>query len=160
MTEIKEVTATFTRPDNTTAYASGDLVANSVTEGSVVPLAFTPSHKIDSMFVRRARVVKSGVSVTNASFRLHLFKSIPTTITNGDNGAFSVSNAAGYLGALDVTLGNVFTDGAHGSALPMSGNEISLAQGNGTIYGLLEARAAYTPLSGEVFTVTLEAHRY
>ena len=31
----------FTRPGDTTPYASGDLVANSTTAGSVVPLTFT-----------------------------------------------------------------------------------------------------------------------
>jgi hypothetical protein len=38
---INTVSATFTRPSDTTAYASGDLVANSTTAGSVTPLTLT-----------------------------------------------------------------------------------------------------------------------
>jgi hypothetical protein len=140
---------TFTRPADTTAYASGDLVANSTTAGSVVPLAFTASQVANSSHqVRRVRIVKSGTSVTNASFRLHLYNASPTP-ANGDNGAWSTSQAANYLGAIDVTVDKAFTDGAAGQAT----TEINA---RGTVYGLLEARGAYTPASAETFTVRLE----
>ena len=33
-------TASFIRPDNTTAYADNDLIANHATAGSVVPMKF------------------------------------------------------------------------------------------------------------------------
>ena len=43
---------------------------------------------------------------------------------------------------------------------PGAGSEISFVAAATTIYGLLEARAAYTPASGETFTCELELEQY
>lgn len=147
---------TFTRPADTTAYALGDLVANSTTAGSVVPLVFLVD-RVDggSCLIRRLRLRKSGTGVTNAQFRLHLYSSSPVPV-NGDNAAWSTP-VAGYLGAFDVTIDRAFSDGAAGNGVPVNGSEIMAAVGgNGNVYGLLEARAAYTPGNAETFTATLE----
>ena len=150
--------ANFTRPADTTAYASGDLVANSTTAGSVAAMEFTGSRNMKQVFwIRKVKLHKSGTSVTNAAFRVHFFRAAPTTVTNGDNGAFSVSGVADYIGAVDVTLNRAFTDGAAGFGAPIVGNEMIVKQAAGvSIYALIEARGAYTPSSAEVFTVTLE----
>jgi hypothetical protein len=147
----------MTRPADATAYASGDLVANSTTAGSVAPLSFAIARvAAGSGMIRRARIKKSGTGVTNASFRLHLYAASPTP-ANGDNGAWSTDGAANYLGALDVTVDKAFTDGAVGNGAPVVGSEINFALASGqTIYGLLEARGAYTPGNTETFVVTLE----
>lgn len=149
--------SSFTRPANTTAYASGQLVANSTTAGSVVPLSWTVARVAGgSGMVRRATVRKSGTSLTNAQFRLHLYTVSPT-VANGDGGTLSSNQSVSHLGTMDVTVGQAFSDGANGQAAPNVGGEISFALSAGqTIYGLLEARAAYTPVSGETFQVTLE----
>lgn len=149
--------ATFTRPSNTTAYASGDLVADSTTAGSVTPLSWTAARvAAGSFMVRRIRLRKSGTSVTNASFRVHLYSASPVP-ANGDNGAWSTDGSAAYLGRVDVTVDVAFTDGAQGIGTPLVGTEINVALASGqTIYGLVEARAAYTPASAEVFAVVLE----
>lgn len=153
--------ASFTRPADTTAYASGDLVANSTTAGSVAPMAFLVDASSAIGKVRRARIAKSNATVTNAQFRLHLYSSAPTP-TNGDNGAW-LTTTSGYLGSLSLgaAMSKVFSDGAEDIAVPDQGVEITFgglpAQGPGAaLYGLLEARAAYAPASAEVFTVTLE----
>lgn len=158
---LQILSANFTRPSDTTAYASGDLAANSTTAGSVVSMAFAMQSLSGCAFsVQRARVKKSGTSTTNASFRLHLFTvdpvSLSSGIANGDNGAFSTKGVAGYLGAFDVTVGQAFVDGAGGVGAPNNGTEVSGASVALTIYGLLEVRGAYTPASAEVFTVELE----
>ena len=145
------VSAKFTRPSDTTAYASGDLVANSTTAGSVAALALsvTPG----ALQIRRVRIVTSSTSVTNASFRVHLYTASPTA-ANGDNAAWSTSKVANYLGSVDVTVDKAFTDGAWGGAT----TEINCSTA-GTIYALIEARGAYTPTSAGTFTVTLETDR-
>lgn len=152
--------ASFSRPADTTAYALGDLVANSTTAGSVVPMSLTVARvNAGTGQILRARLSKSGTSVTNASFRVHLFKTAPATVTNGDNGAFSVSGvAAGYLGFADITTDQAFTDGCSGRAIPYTGAPILFQSGAAvqTIYALIEARGAYTPVSAETFTVELE----
>lgn len=155
----KLVTDSVARPADTTAYASGDLVANSTTAGSVAPMTFAVARTAGgSGMIRRARLRKTGAGVTGASFRLHLYRAAPATITNGDNGAWLTSGNADYMGAIDITCDRVFTDGASGNGVPLAGTEINfdLPDGVSNIRGLLEARGAYTPISGEVFTVELE----
>jgi hypothetical protein len=141
------VAAKFTRPSDTTAYASGDLVANSTTAGSVVPLSFPVAP--GGRQIRRVRIQTSSTNVTNAAFRLHLYGASPVP-ANGDNGAWSTSKAADYLGSIDVTVDKAFTDGAVGTAT----GEINF--GGPTLFGLIEARGAYTPTSAGVFNVSLE----
>lgn len=157
---IANLSGSFTRPADTTAYASGDLVANSTTAGSVAAvelrgLGHAPS---GSAMVRRVGIRKSGTSTTNASFRVHLFLTGSITCANGDNGAFSTNNAADYLGYADVTVGQAFTDGSVGFAAPAIGSEfmVRLEPSSQSIYALVEARAAYTPASAEVFTVLVD----
>lgn len=154
MNNISIASGTVTRPADTTAYASGDLVANSTTAGSVVPITLSNlcNGPGQSAQIRRVRLRTSSTSVTNASFRVHLFSTATITAANGDNGAFSVSAAAGYLGQVDVTVGQAFTDGAVGTAT----TEINL-YGTSTVYALIEARGAYTPTSAGTFTVSVEA---
>ena len=142
------VSARFTRPADTTAYASGDLVANSTTAGSVAAMQFNVGGGVYQ--IRRVRIYKSGTGVTNASFRAHLYGASPTA-ANGDNSAWSTSKAADYFGSVDVTVDKAFTDGAGGNATC----EINCAS-PGTLYALLEARGAYTPASAEVFNLVLE----
>lgn len=142
------VSAKFTRPADTTAYASGDLVANSTTAGSVaaMQLVVAPGPRQ----IRRVRILKSGTSTTNASFRAHLYGA-SMTAANGDNGAWSTNQAATYLGSVDVTVDKAFTDGAAGQAT----TEINVNSA-GIIYALIEARGAYTPTSAEVFILSVE----
>lgn len=156
--QIGNISATFTRPADTTAYSVGDLIANSVTAGSVVPMAF----KLDNSFpmgqfrLTRARIYKNGVAVSNANFRLHLYQALPA-VTNGDNGAWLSSGAANWLGNIDIPSMLAFSDGASGSGSAAAGSELLIRMASGTVvYGLLVALAAYTPASAEVFTVVLE----
>lgn len=157
----RTVSYSFTRPADTTAYASGDAVANSTTAGSVVPLSWPVTSDMGgSGMVRRARLTKSGTTVTNASFRLHLFTDSPTTAA-GDNAALSLAGVAGWAGYIDLDLSaltNIFTDGAKAIGTPATGAEINfdLPTTAVKLFGLLEARAAYTPTSGETITVDLE----
>lgn len=156
--QVGNISASFTRPADTTAYTIGDLVANSVTAGSVIPMAF----KLDNSFpmgqfrLTRARIYKNGAVVTNANFRLHLYQALPT-VTNGDNGAWLSTGSADWLGNIDIPSMLVFSDGAAGSGSAAAGSELLIRQKQGaTIYGLLVALAAYTPANGEVFTVVIE----
>lgn len=149
------ISAGFTRPADTTAYAVGDLVANDTTAGSVTAMSFAIGRDAlgSGGMIRRARLRKSGTSVVSASFRLHLY-SAPPVPSNGDNGAWLTDGAANYVGSIDVICDKVFTDGAAGNGAPGSGSEINFTAD--TCYGLLEARGAYTPASGETFDVLLE----
>lgn len=154
--------ANFTRPSDTTQYASGDLVANSTTAGSVTQMswAFTGS----GLWLRRIEIRKSDPDVTSAAFRLWLHTDSAVTFTNGDNGALSIASSslalADVLAAIDVTVDKSLTGaGDIGYATFDPGLHVlanTVGQNNTfTIYGFLEARGTYTPGSAEVFTVLL-----
>jgi hypothetical protein len=156
--QIWNPSASFTRPNNTTAYASGQLIANSVTAGSVVPLSLAISGNAmpGATRITRVRLAKNGTVNVNANFRVHLYGASPT-VANGDGGAWSSSQAASYLGSIDVPSMKAFTDGCSDVGAAAAGSEFLLRLASGTvIYALIEARAAYTPAANEVFTLTAE----
>lgn len=155
---VTNPSANFTRPADTTAYAAGDLVANSTTAGSVTPMSLTVmSTPGGQSFIRRATLRKSTTTSTSAAFRVHLFSSAPT-VTNGDNGAISIAGVANYLGTFNFgSMLGVFSDGIAAQGVPSTGAEIALKLASGTtVYALVEALAAYAPGNAEVFTLSLE----
>ena len=157
--QINNLAASFTRPNDTAAYGAGDLVANSTTAGAVVPLRIdlgnivAAGHGITR--ITRARLTKSGTSPANASFRIHLYEAAPVP-QNGDNGAWSTDSAASWLGGIDVASMLAFTDGCTGTGSATAGSEMFLRLAGAAIFALIEAKAAYTPVANEVFTLTLE----
>jgi hypothetical protein len=151
---VARVSASFTRPNNSTPYVVGQLVANNTAAGSVVPMSFAISRLAGKGgMIRRVRLRKNGTGITNASFRLHLYSVAPTP-SNGDGGAWLTDQAGAYVGSMDVTCDRAFTDGASGNGVPNTGSEIIFTAD--TYYGLLEARAAYTPTAQEILTLLLE----
>lgn len=155
----KIITASFVRPDNTTQYDSGDLVANSTSAGAVLPLVFAKDVVVGSLFIRKARLIKTETSLTNASFRLHLFDSSPV-FGAGDNAALDITGADGYLGCIEITVDFGVADGAVGFGVPVTGSEISVNSDASSLYGVLEANGSYTPGAEETFTLILETHAY
>lgn len=149
--------ASFTRPNDTTSYTSGDLVANSTTAASVTPMSFPIAKSATGQtIISRARIAKSGTGVSNATFRVHLYESAPT-VANGDNGAWLSNKATSYLGNVDVNVALAMSDGAAGFGAAAAGAEMRFRLTAGsTLSGLLEARGAYAPDAQEVFIVTLE----
>jgi len=162
----------FARPGDTTAYAAFDLIANSTTAASVVPLRF--DFKTTSRFLQidRALFRKSSTGTTNPNFRLNLFSAAPTIATNGDNSIMSgnTTGATTFIGCLQLA-GTVtpMVDGCVGNMIPSSHTSLmphpllidaqALLGGGDTVtlYGLLEALAAYAPGNAETFNVTLFA---
>lgn len=155
----------LTRPANTTAYASGDAILASATAGD--------NNLANSVFVfenavrvtgyrgrvRRAGLKASGTAITNGSFRLHIFDRNPLASAPGagDNAGISLASNAGYLGSIDITLS---LGGAGGCGGWGTGEINFLSENSTNLYGILEARAAYTPASEETFAVTIDIDQY
>ncbi len=155
--------ASFTRPADTTAYAVGDLVANSVTAGSVAPMSVALARVNGGTgVINRLRLAtsKTGLALTE-TFRVKFYRTSPTSSV-GDNGVFATTNgiAAGYIGYADVVLNQAQGDGTKGSVQPAAG-AMTFQSGAATtnLFALIEARTAYTPASGEVFTLEVEVCR-
>ena len=160
---IRLTAPTFARPGDTTAYGAGDLVANSTTAGSVVPLSFgtlTPKAYLSNAVIRT-----NNNTITNAGFQLVLFASSPT-VTNGDNLAFAVTaaNLTDCLGILHSTAAIALGPGSY-QRLSLIGTD-GIAAGftnstpvlfpSGPIFGLLRATAAYAPANAQTFSVSID----
>lgn len=158
---IYSTSATFTRPANTIAYSTGDIVTNDTTAINVVPLTF--SIPTVGFLLTNAKIQTTNTVNTNAKFFLHLFQLAPTS-SSGDNVAFNVTES-NYLGNLFIDCTQiVFSNAVSGQGINdpnivqmqtdsnLNPNTTNIA---GNVYGFLVAAAAYTPASGEVFTVTL-----
>lgn len=148
------VSTALARPADTTAYASGDLVANSVTAGSVT--AHTISVGSGQLKIKRVGLKRSGTAaIANGTFRVHLFTVSPLPPTNGDNGAivFPVDNYIGHSGDISLILG---TDKAIGWSAIL---DLLAKPPGSTLYALIEARGAYTPASAETYQVILEVEK-
>lgn len=148
----------FTRPADTTAYAIGDLVANSTTAGSVVAVTLEVSPlRNPGGTIRRVELLKSGAVLTLASFRVHFYRNgVAPAVTSGDNGAW-LSTESGYMGSVDITIDKAFSNGAAGFTAQLM--DYLPSPGTGSIFALVEARAAYVPASAEVFTIKVEVDR-
>lgn len=106
---IYNVTHEFSRPADTTAYAANDLVANSTVAANVVIPNWGLSHIRGGVRIIGARLVKSGPVVTNAQFRLFLFGSDPSPLTNGDNASvFYETSGKDYVDTIDFNLTGAF----------------------------------------------------
>lgn len=152
---LRKSSYSFTRPADTTAYADNDLVANSTTAGSVVPLSWNVGR--GGVKIVGLRLSKTDeTDVANATFTVHFFGASPT-VANGDNGAISHS-LSDKFGSVSLATMLAYTDEA--AAIANGGDSI-LPDGlhwytsSGLIYGLIQAEAAYSPASGEVFTTTI-----
>lgn len=149
----------FTRPNDTTAYAAGDLIANDTTAGSVLGLAITGatlSGSGGSGTITSVTIGKTGTAV--AQIRAHFLKT-QHAVTNGDNGAlvFTAMDLDNYIGFADVNLADLAFPGVFGMA--DCAIDYELATGD-TIYVFLEALAAYTPIAVAVHTAVVKFRRY
>lgn len=162
MMKIESISQTITRPGDTTAYASGDLVANSTTAGSVTPFQFYIPYG-RGLELSRASVSHSTTTVTAATFRLHLYRDSPT-VANGDNGAIS-SSVSNYQGFIDIDgTAPAMTGGGRGWGQYVSNSLVGkmsiITDVDQLLFGLLEARGAYAPGNAETFYVTLIGDAY
>lgn len=150
------VGGSFTRPANTTAYTIGNLIANSTTAGSVVPIPCAAARvNAGTGVVRRIRVSTNQTGLTGTEIvRVTLYKNSPT-VTNGDGGAFAANGIASLsLGYTDVVLTHVYNDGSKGFAAVDI--VFDAASGSQNIYATLETRTGFTPTSGATYALALE----
>ena len=150
-------TSSLTLPATTTAYAAGNLVANSATAGSIsVPgLTLTNSGAI----IPRLRLSTNDATSTGwggVQVQVDLWSAAPTFV-NGDRGAFALaSGAASHLGAYSGTMSAVGGDGAYAELSPVVGSVSAPKLAVPTIYWTLQAVSA-TGVTGASKTFTLTA---
>jgi hypothetical protein len=149
-------TASFTRPADTTQYAASDAVTDSTSAPTVRTFSSCARKNAGSGYITKARLMKSTATTTNASFRLWVYNASPTAIN--DNAQFTLlwANRASRIGYVDFTLTTEGT-GSDSAGAVVADIRIPFvcAAGSKALYGRLEAKAAYTPGSGESFFIEL-----
>jgi hypothetical protein len=162
------VTATYTRAADATQYSIGDLIANSTTAASVIPITFTPGRPNGRIIGTRCVLTAASGTVVLPAFDLLLFRvsaaSVPFTAGSypADNTALNVSstnmiqligivsfsatswrNQAGGSTAAGLNVwqeGTLVTAGARGYA-PFNLTGL----GTQTILGLMQAQNTWNP---------------
>lgn len=155
------VEASFTRPNDTTQYASGDGITNSTSAPSAIVFEDCTRWFGTSALLIGAAMVKSTTSTSNASFILHLWNDVPPQIPN-DNAAYSPTaraNFSNYVGAMTVdktTAAFTYGDGIGKQfVMPINSLPFTISATSRRLYGVLQANANYTPGALEQFKFKL-----
>ena len=149
--------ASFTRPDNTTTYADGDLVANSDTAASVVPLKLSLER---GGKVIAARLSKSdATTLTNDDFTVHFYGANPAPVAVGDNVALLTTSVPMADKVGEVIFGAMVGASDEAFVYKKFGVEDSVSDPipcpGHSIFALVECNAAWVPAAEEVFTLTI-----
>lgn len=161
---IPLLNSVLTRPADTTAYVQYDLIANSTSAAVAMEVTEAVRAANEGLVWRGARLRSTNALAKGKTFRVHLFRSLPTLTVN-DNGVFNASGAqtlavsdiAGYVGYLDIILTEAGVAGAAGRANLDGERMIHPVAPSTSLWWVLEVRDAggYTPLSAEQFHLVL-----
>lgn len=152
---------TITRLANTTAYAAADAISDDETTPTVagyftLPLAGRPG---GGGTIIGAALTKDDTDLVNANFDVLLFDTALAATSYDDNNPFSPTAAELllYQGTLEFTTSELkpVANGDVGSISVNVPFVCTAAEIN--LYGFLVARGAYTPASGEVFSLSVFA---
>lgn len=150
------ISASFTRPSNTTTYTAGDAISN-----STAVMTFAGALKGFYGCIQQAILIDSANQALLVDAELWLFDTAPAVQADNVAVTFTDSELARLVGVIDFAVADgkvgLSTSGAGGNAV-----NVQLSLGipikgllSNDIYGVLVARNAYIPVSAEIFTVVL-----
>lgn len=152
------VSAEFTRPSDTTAYAAGDLVGNSTSAATPLTIAGCARVNGASGYIVRADLITDKKSIT-PSFRVHVFNAAPTQ--SNDNAAHRALYADVSKRVGEFAIGPMGTPADAANSTLSRAVDMNLrlpfvcAAGSTSLLFLFEALTAFTPDSGQKFTLQL-----
>lgn len=162
--ELISLTDSITRPADTTAYTAGDAISE-VTTNDMFVFDLTPRIGIHKGEILVARITSSADTVSTAlDGELWLFREAPAEVA--DNAPWTVTDAEVLqrIGIVEFNTADWRLNALNATCdvypnIPFIG-QLNGQGGGLTLYGQLVARNAYTPASGEVFTVELIVSPY
>jgi len=147
---IVQTAQTITRPADTTAYATTDVITG--TTPSALIFSSLTLRRLEYAYLTRASLATNNILHTTTT-RLFLFNSLP--VVQADNASFGLS--ANVIGFVDFPAH--ITSGAGLSVASFSEAVIAIPRPfqlvNGTIWGVLTTTAIFTPIASGTFNVTL-----
>jgi hypothetical protein len=156
------LSAEFTRPADTTAYAVGDLVGNATSGATPLTVIGCADENGGSGYIVRAALITDLKSIT-PSFRVHVYNAAPTQ--SQDNAAFRALYADVSKRVGDFTLGPLSTPADTTNSTLSQAVDVNLripfkcAADSSNLLFLFETLAAFTPASGQKFTLQLAVDR-
>jgi hypothetical protein len=155
-----KVSASFTRPNDTTPYAAKDAVSDSTSAPTILTFAGAAKNLGGSGYITGARLTKSNNGVTNASFRLWLFSEAVTPMNDNSPYTLLWDNRDKRIGYIDFTMTSEGTGSTSAEAQAFNQNiHFTCASNSKDIYGLVEANSAWTPTALEILMATLYLER-
>lgn len=151
LTDSTKSSASFERPDDTTAYTAGDVVGTATANLTFLNVLATEG-AVFKILGATLEIDISAVPSGMDKFTLHLYDAVPTVIA--DNTAYDLpaGDRAKYLGY--ISLAKPVDIGA---TLWSQNDEINFVGKltATTLYGILATDGAYTPSAEDVFKVTI-----
>jgi hypothetical protein len=156
------VSASVTRPANTTTYAAGDVV--DAASGAGLTFSVCSRRNGQEGYINDAILIDSAAVGTKGSFELWLFNQALAAYDN-DNVAFTPTDAdlANLVAVIPFTTAFVgdATSGAGGNCMFHADRtylpaRFSQQAADDDLVGVLVVRNGYVPVSAEVFTVILK----
>ena len=159
----KLVSAEFTRPADTTAYTAGDVVSNS--DATTVPVTLTSMGRVTggSGYITGVRLTTNKKSIT-PRIRVHLFN-VATATLAADNVAHKelYADASKRVGMFDLpamTTGTDTTNSDMSRSVDFTQRiPFQCAADSSSLFYVLEAIDAFTPASGQKFTLSLNVEQ-
>jgi hypothetical protein len=159
---LSVATGSFTRPNDTIAYAAGDAIANATS----APTAYSFSN-VGRVAGAGGYITKAICQITQvpttAQLRLHLFRNQPTV--DADNVPLVFRQELTYQGYIDFTT---FITGGDGSQISRSIGQLCTVTGlpyhlnsdSTSLFFLLQSLNAWTPQAQQMFDFRLSCDRY
>ena len=154
-----KILQTFTRDTSVTAYSAGDAINNAVATPAIMSQDLAAQGAVSATpgtfyVITNARVISS-IKGSGLAVNVCIF---PATFTaTADNSELSVDDTTAALGGIIIPCQNNYTLAVNARCVSDPGWwEGQFASASTTLYFALQAVSAYTPTSGEVFTVVIE----
>ena len=151
------LSASITRPSDTTTYAAGEVIT--ADPAATLPFLNVPTLSGGGALLQSALITSRAAVAAKLDCDLLLFSANISDL-DADNAAFTPTDAQleTLVGVVSFPTANWkagdATVGAGGNAFCQVLN-IGLAVRSNNLYGVLVARNAYVPVSGEIFKVSL-----
>lgn len=153
-----EATGTFTRPNDSNAYAANDAVTTATSGALPCTVANAARVAAGSGVIMSARVVKSTNAAAASGLRLWLYNTVPGSAI-ADNAAFTIASAAkatrlGYIDLTTVVVGSDCVEFTGNSGSFSNGVPFKLPSGR-DIGAIIQTLGAFTPAALEVLDIYL-----
>lgn len=162
--QVELAKASLERPNNTTAYDPGDIIADAngnILEFEGVTSAIGPH---TTGYVDCARLISSANN-TPADMELWLFNKKPTTGADNTALALSDSDVADHLVGIiefedtDFKVSNAASGASGNMVAELRNASLPFVAPARKLWGVIVPRGAYTPVANETFTVHLVVYQ-